>query len=202
MNIEIRNRFEGNIIICGEYESVKDCLEKNRGADLSRANLSGAYLYGANLSGANLYGANLSGANLYGADLSRANLSGAYLYGANLSGAYLSGANLSGANLYGAYLSGANLYDLLHFNSVQTLLVIIDWNTLSDKMTLEMMRHDAESCGLDKMSMWASGGTCPFANSKRDYMFQENRTLWKPGKPKLRGMELLKALCKEKDIKI
>jgi hypothetical protein len=88
------------------------------GADLSRADLSGANLYGADLSiadlsGANLYGADLSradlsGANLYGADLSGANLYGANLYGANLSRADLSGANLYGADLYGANLYGAN----------------------------------------------------------------------------------------------
>jgi len=90
-----------------------------RGANLSGANLSGAYLSDANLRGANLSGANLSGAylsdaNLRGANLSGANLSDAYLSDANLSGANLSGANLSdanlrGANLRGAYLRGANL---------------------------------------------------------------------------------------------
>jgi hypothetical protein len=94
----------------GEYESVRDCLEKNKGANLYGANLSGADLYGANLSWANLYRADLSGANLSRAYLSGANLSGAYLSGAYLSGAYLSGANLSGANLSGANLSRAYLY--------------------------------------------------------------------------------------------
>jgi uncharacterized protein YjbI with pentapeptide repeats len=83
-------------------------------ADLSGADLSGAYLSGADLSGANLSGAYLSGADLSraylsGADLSRAYLSGANLSGANLSGADLSGANLSGADLSRANLSGANL---------------------------------------------------------------------------------------------
>ena len=56
----------------------------------------------ANLSGANLRGAYLYQANLRGANLSGANLRGAYLYQADLSGAYLRGANLSGANLSGA----------------------------------------------------------------------------------------------------
>jgi hypothetical protein len=37
--IEIKNRFDGKIILCGEYESIKYCLEKNRTADLSSANL-------------------------------------------------------------------------------------------------------------------------------------------------------------------
>ena len=85
-NIEIKNRFTGEVIICGNYESLKDCLEKNKMADLSGANLSGANLSGANLSWTNLSGANLSSANLYGANL----------YGANLSWT-----NLSGADLYG-----------------------------------------------------------------------------------------------------
>ena len=48
MKIEIKHRYEGNIILCGEYESVKDCLAKNRGANLRGANLWGANLRGAN----------------------------------------------------------------------------------------------------------------------------------------------------------
>ena len=105
MDIEIKNRFTGKVILCGKYESTKDALEKNRTADLSRADLSGADLSGADLSradlsGADLYGADLYGADLSGADLSRADLSGADLYGANLYGADLSGADLSRAKQY------------------------------------------------------------------------------------------------------
>ena len=51
----------------------------------------------ADLSDANLRGAYLIGANLRGADLSDANLRGAYLSDADLSDAYLIGANLIGA---------------------------------------------------------------------------------------------------------
>ena len=47
---------------------LENTPEGNR-ADLSDANLSGAYLIGANLSGANLIGANLSGVILDGATL-------------------------------------------------------------------------------------------------------------------------------------
>jgi len=129
MKIEIKNRFNDKIILYGEYESIKECLERNNGADLREAdligaNLSGASLNGADLSGASLNGADLSGANFYGADLSgadlseadlseaslyEANLNGADLNGANLSRADLSEANLSGASLNGADLSGASL---------------------------------------------------------------------------------------------
>src|SRR5215204_3411555 len=55
------------------------------GADLSKANLRGAYLGEANLMEANLRGATLWGANLREANLSGANLSGANLSEANLS---------------------------------------------------------------------------------------------------------------------
>ena len=84
-------------------------------AELSGANLSGAYLFGANLSGAYLFGANLSGAYLSGVNLSRANLSEAdlseaYLLGADLSGANLSGANLSGSDLFRAIMPDGTVY--------------------------------------------------------------------------------------------
>jgi hypothetical protein len=69
MKIEIKHRFTGFIIISGNYKSIKECLEQNRGANLWGANLWGANLRGANLRGANLRGANLWGANLWGANL-------------------------------------------------------------------------------------------------------------------------------------
>ena len=80
MKIKIKSRLKGDVILSGEYNSIKDCLQQN-----SEANLSEANLRGANLSEANLRGANLSEANLMGADLSEANLRGADLRGANLS---------------------------------------------------------------------------------------------------------------------
>ena len=45
MKIEIKNRWNGDIIVSGEYESTKDCLERNRGANLGDANLMGAKKY-------------------------------------------------------------------------------------------------------------------------------------------------------------
>ena len=59
MNIEIKNRFTNEIIVCGEYKSIKDCLEKNRNANLRGANLRGANLEDAKnikLPIINLYG--------------------------------------------------------------------------------------------------------------------------------------------------
>jgi hypothetical protein len=113
LKIEIKSWINGSLLF--EYECEDNTLARtvqeavNKRADLSRANLSGAYLSGADLSRANLSRAYLSGAALSRANLSRANLSGADLSGAYLSGADLSRANLSRANLNGAALSRANL---------------------------------------------------------------------------------------------
>ena len=52
MKIQIKNRLNNTVIVEGDYDSVKVCLEQNRGAYLSDANLRGANLRGANLSGA------------------------------------------------------------------------------------------------------------------------------------------------------
>ena len=61
MKIEIKLRFDSSkIILCGEYESIKECLEKNQGANLSGADLRGADLSGADLRGADLRGEKLT----------------------------------------------------------------------------------------------------------------------------------------------
>jgi len=109
MKIEIKRWDNGKIIVCGEYESIKDCVVKS-GADLYGANLYGADLRGADLRGADLRGADLYGADLHGADLRGADLRGADLYGADLRGADLRGADLYGADLHGANLYGADLH--------------------------------------------------------------------------------------------
>jgi hypothetical protein len=109
MLIEIKNRFNGNVIF--SHDTANNTVAITLAlAIASGADLRGADLYGADLRGADLYGADLRGAELYGADLYGANLRGADLYGANLYGADLRGANLRGANLRGADLRGADLY--------------------------------------------------------------------------------------------
>jgi len=80
MKIEIKKRFTGSIILSGDYGNIKDCLEKNRYANLRYADLKYANLRGADLGGANLRGANLRGADLRGADLRGADLRGARNY--------------------------------------------------------------------------------------------------------------------------
>ena len=93
-----------------ENNSIKNTLLEaiKSGADLRRANLSGADLGGADLIRANLRRANLSGADLSGADLGGADLRRANLSGADLRRAYLSGADLRRADLSGADLRRAD----------------------------------------------------------------------------------------------
>jgi hypothetical protein len=125
IKFNVTNHFTGKLAFTAEIDCAEDASHFLKiglavkwalktganlsGADLRGAYLSDAYLRGANLSGADLSGAYLRGANLSGADLSGAYLSDADLSSANLRGAYLRGANLSGADLRGAYLSGADL---------------------------------------------------------------------------------------------
>ena len=93
--IEIKNRYTDEIMLSGEYESIKNCLEKNKDTHLRGADLGGAYLRDADLRGADLRGAHLRGADLGGADLR-----GAHLRDADLRGAYLRDADLRGAKNY------------------------------------------------------------------------------------------------------
>ena len=85
VKIEIKNRWDDKVIISGQYESVKDCLEQNSDANLSGANLRDAYLKGANLSDYDLRDSDLRDANLSDSDLSYSDLSGADLRGSDLS---------------------------------------------------------------------------------------------------------------------
>ena len=156
----------------------------------------------ANLSRANLSRANLSEANLSRADLSRADLSRADLSWANLSRADLSWADLSRADLSRADLS----------KTIYAVAVILRayWYLPADAkhLTLELMAHDAESCGIDAMDKWALGkGSCPFERSERDFYFQEDKGLWLSASsadkiPKLRGRKLLEALAEACKVKL
>jgi uncharacterized protein YjbI with pentapeptide repeats len=116
MQIDIKNRWTGEVIFSGDYESIKAAAEAAgvegkslSNADLSNANLSNANLRNANLRDANLSNADLRDANLSNAKLSNADLSDADLSNANLSNANLRNANLSDADLSDAYLSNAKL---------------------------------------------------------------------------------------------
>jgi len=150
MKIEIRRWDNDEIIVCGEYESIKDCLERNKGksfyrADLRSANLSSANLSSANLSSANLSSADLCSANLNYADLCSANLNSADLRYANLSFANLSFANLNSADLRYANLNYADLrYANLNYAKIKEPTIFTDlyyFLTLQPDITMRAWKH-------------------------------------------------------------
>ena len=151
-HIKIVNRWNGSILVEGEYNDIKSLISKNSGAnlygaDLFEADLSGADLSRADLRNADLYGANLSGANLRNANLSRANLSGADLFGADLFGADLSGADLSRADLRNADLSGANLDFSCWPLWCGSLNVKVD-----ERIKAQLLYHVVSVIGVDKFT--------------------------------------------------
>jgi len=83
--IEIKNRFNDEVIFSCEAETIKEAVEKavDEEADLSKANLSKANLSWADLSWADLSWADLSEADLSEANLSKANLSNTYYWATN-----------------------------------------------------------------------------------------------------------------------
>jgi len=120
------------------------------------------------------------------------------------------GSDLRGSDLRDSHLSCSNLScsdlrdsDLRYAKySIPIFLHSINWGILPDRLTLELMRHDALLVGTKAMTAWAKGGDCPFQKTVRGFYFQEKTELWKPGKPKMNEMELWIALCEEKKIKI
>ena len=101
--IEIKNRWNGNVIFTYEKENatIKDAVEQavKEGVNLSYSNLSGSDLSYSNLRGSDLIGSDLSGSDLSGSDLIYSNLSGSDLRGSDLIGSDLSGSDLSGSDL-------------------------------------------------------------------------------------------------------
>ncbi len=149
MNIQIKNRWNQNIILETDAESLGAAIIEAlaakanlNGANLGGVELSGAELRGAELCGADLRGADLkcvdlSFANLREADLRDADLRDADLRDANLGGADLRGAELCGADLRGADLRGAGLRDadLQSIYAIRTIVPdgdLIGWKKLAD----------------------------------------------------------------------
>ena len=135
------------------------------------------------------------------ADLRSADLSYADLRSANLRSANLSSANLRSADLHFADLHFADL----RFAEYQIRQILsCNWKKVSDELCLEMMRWDCLIAGEEAFETWASEGVCPFEdlNIQREFLFEENANLWKPGKPEMNFVELFHALCKEKSITI
>jgi TIR domain/Pentapeptide repeats (8 copies) len=135
-----------------------------RGADLTRAHLTGVDLRKANLTGADLgrvpciltdfCEADLTGANLGRADLSLANLCRANLQGADLQETNLQNVDLQMANLSGAKLTGANF---LGAKVGGTIFGDVDLSTVQE---LETVRHQGPSV-ISIETLYRSRGQIP-----------------------------------------
>ena len=155
---EIKSQWDSdNVLFTAELDSYHESaplsiqigaavqLACRENADLSGADLRGAYLRHANLRGANLVGAdmrdaNLSDANLFGADMRDADLRGANLSHAYLRGAYLRHANLIDADLYCADLRDADLVDVYLYRTVGISGRVIYGGARSDGYRLLLTR--------------------------------------------------------------
>ena len=99
MKIEIKNRWDNKVLVSGKYENIKDCLEKNRDANLCYSDLRYS---------------NLSYSDLSYSDLRYSNLRYSDLSGSNLCGSNLRGSDLRYSNLRGSDLSGIKNYSEHH----------------------------------------------------------------------------------------
>lgn len=183
-----------------------------RGANLRSANLRSANLEGANLRTANLTNSDLTNANLKNADLMKADLENASLYNALLVNADLRGASLVGADLEKADLRGVELWDVdlrnaelegariefCRFPSIR-MLSSINLCELPDDLTLEIMRRDAYAHPFpERFDEWAKGGSCPYQEEERFWLFNARHDLWEPGLPQMTDRDLILAICREK----
>ena len=178
--VKIYNKDTGEFICLGiEIENHKDRL--------SNADLQYTYLESTNLHKANLSGADLRGAILRNANLCWANLINADLRDANLRNVALQGANLLGAKIR-----------FLYFPSIR-LLSTLDLGIVSDKLTLELMRWDADGHPHPlRFDEWAAGGDCPYRKEDYFWNFYEKSEIWKSGKSQMTDLELIKRICTEK----
>ena len=176
MKIEIKNRFSEKTILCGDYESMKDCLEKNSSADLSYTDL-----HSADLRSADLHSANLRYANLRSADLSFANLRSANLSYASLSSANLRYANLRYANLRSADLRSADLSFTIIYGEKITKKPIQLYGLKYEVMILE--KQIKIGCELHDAKDWGK-----FKDLRISKMSSDAVDWWKIHKPIILGL--------------
>lgn len=161
----------------------------------------------ANFCKLNLFETNFNNNNLKKADFSNANLTRSSFVEADLTEVNFKNANLTETNLAKARFFGANLKGAIY--SVNNLLRAY-WQLPDDEsyLILELMAHEAESCGIETMDKWIANKIIyPFDSVERDFCFMEDKWLWLGAKledktPRLRGRKLLEALAKACSIEL
>ena len=91
------------------------------------------------------------------------------------------------------------------FKNVPISILTARLDDVSDSITLELMRRDANfHPNPEKFDEWAAGGPCPYTKSlcQQAHHFTIKKSLWVPGKPTMTDYELLMAIAAEKKWKI
>ena len=117
--MEIINMYNKETKISDATNSLKDCLDKNRGEDFSCINFSLLGVAGSSFADINLSNSSFIGVSLYGSDFSAANLSfvkfkGADLQYANLCGSVVFHTDFSGCSLKDTKIEGIKEYSENH----------------------------------------------------------------------------------------
>lgn len=121
-----------------------------RGADFSKAQLSGAHMAGIDLTGAKLDESRLDGADLANAILSGASFSSAHLEKADLTGGVQAqGANFLNASLQGADFTGAQL-QFADFSSAAMQGVVLNFAQLQGALLRDA---DLEAASLQRVKL-------------------------------------------------
>jgi hypothetical protein len=91
------------------------------------------------------------------------------------------------------------------FTIINATFLLFNFEMLSDELTLEMMRRDAEfHPNPEKFDKWVKTDICPYqdCNFHRLFIFQEKKNLWKPGKPEMTNYELITKIFEYKNWKL
>lgn len=194
----------GNTIISGNYKSFRRMIEvcQKKGKDLLKADLHRSNFLNFKISDMSFSGSNIRRSNWKYAKFTNCKFRQCDFYETDFTGTEFRncsfyGSDLNGVHFNGTVMDGSSIIHALY--SVSSILKC-NWGNLSPELTLELMRHDAEFVGTKAMARWVKTGDCPYRDCERDFYFTEKKSLWRKGKPKLRGVELFNALCEEKKI--
>ena len=183
-----------------KYADFRDSNLKN--SNLSNVDAENSFFDRTRLRAASIENSNFDSSSFADSDLRYAKIRNCTFEYTNFRGADLRGIGIMGLDLRTAYLSGAKI-EFYGFPSIRSLS-FINLGSLSDFLTLELMRRDAYAHPHpERFDEWAAeGNNCPYRGEERFWYFSEKAFLWKPGDPQMTDRDLIKAICEEKGWKL
>lgn len=156
-------------------------------ADFQQADLREARIIDSPFGGCNFRGADLMGLSAFFVDFSFS----------DFTGAFIDNWNFFKVDLFG--VQGLMFQSLPSISTLSRLTL----HHLPDELTLELMRRDAQAHpNPEDFEVWANQGHCPYKQEERFWMFPFSRSVWKPGKPEMSDVELIKSICKSQGWKV